>query len=257
MKYCKKIIGSILILTLSITLAPASLAQTSRAEESCVSKKPDYIKLMEDWNGEKTKDNKAYKKHFDIAREAHHNYVSCMFSFAEQEILQTEAIHQGGTYEANTPNQDTFDWMAPDQACLTPNELKWVIQGTDPSQMLQPMLNSHNAYKLHLNAIGDSYRGKAVATDENGRRLQGAEALIAFANTLGSIERQRRLEIESSLVAIDLMFTSLKELRLSFVMHVHFQCMLKYLEEYRIRLENLRKLIQPLPALLRDASTTN
>jgi len=78
--------------------------------------------------------------------------------------------------------------------------------------------------------------------------------LIAKAAAAGTIERQRKMEIDSSLLAIDLMFTSLKEMRLAFVMHVHFQCTLKYLEKYRKALEKLRKFIQPLPEKLRDAS---
>jgi len=251
----KKITGILLIIVLTLQWVPSSLAE-SRAETDCLDKKPNYETLITNWKTEKTRDNKAYQKHFELARQQHHDYMSCIFSFAEQEILKTGALRQGGTTEANTPNTDLIDWMAPEQACLSDDELKWVIQSTDPSQMLPAVLSAHKGYKDHLNALGNDYANSPIITDEKGTRLQGAEALIALSDTLGSADRQRTLEIESSLVAIDLMFTALKELRLAFVLHVRFQCMLKFLEEYRSRLEDLREFIEPLPNLLNNASTT-
>ena len=93
---------------------------------------------------------------------------------------------------------------------------------------------------------------KGKILDNAGRE----KSLTEKSNFIAEIERSTQTEIDTSMVTIDLMFTSLKELRLAFVMHVHFQCTLKYLDKYRDTLGELRKLIVPLPGQLRDASVT-
>lgn len=122
--------------------------------------------------------------------------------------------------------------------------------------MLAPMLQAHTDYRDHLNTIGNEFDGSAVMTDEYGNLLKSLDSLRAKAATEGTVKRQRKMEVQSSLMAIDLMFTSLRELRLSLVMHVQFQCALKYLQGYRKALEDLRNVITPLPSKLEDASIT-
>jgi hypothetical protein len=256
MKKIKKITGLILIMALSLNiLVPVTLAQTA-PETACASKKPDYEAMQRAWTAEPVKNFQAYKRHFEEARDTHHTYMECVFSFAENLILQSGANRQRGTSEANTPNTGLIDWMSPDQACLKPEELKELISKTDASQMLGPILEAHTDYTNLLNAIGDSFGSSGKVIDEAGRQLTGAEGLMALSEQLGTARRQRELEIISSLVAIDLAFTSLRELRLSFVMHVHLQCTLQALEKYRKALAKLRKVITPLPDQLRDASIT-
>jgi len=235
---------------------PITLAETKTEPElACGEKSPNYILLEIEWDDVKIKNKSAYDNAFEAAQEAHHNYVGCIFEFAEKEILKSGATKQGGE-EAYSHSNDLLDWMAPDQACLTPTELKKLIQNTDPSQMLKPILEAHAKYKSHLNSLGTSFASEIKTTNMNGRVLTGIKAVVEMDSAIGEAKRQRELEIISSLAAIDMAFASLKELRLSIVMHVHFQCTLKYLEKYRTALENLRSVIDILPGELRDASVT-
>jgi len=258
MNNLKKIIGQMLILIIALNLiAPTAFAETEPeiACGSTKSLKTKYDTLKKEWDvlGANEKNRNAYDDAFKKARELHHGYIGCIFSFAENEILQSGGTVQGGE-EAYSHNNDLLDWMAPDQACLTPIELKKIIQKTEPTQMLAPILEAHTNYKNYLNAIGKDFEGNGRVTNENGQALTGLEALVELNNSIGEVQRQRELEIISSLAAIDMAFTSLKELRLSIVMHVHFQCTLKFLEKYRTALEKLRNIIDALPDQLRDAS---
>lgn len=272
MKNLKKIIGLMLCLVMFMNMgSPVVLAaDISEAEEECIELIPDYEKLEKAWVEEGVELNpKTYRKFFEAAQEGHHNYVGCLFDYSKHKILKTGANRVGGIVKAHTPNSFLIDWMNSEQACLGPTEITDIIRSTDPTALLGPVLQAHTDYKNHLNELGQkfNYVGKVREgqtgededssdgeSEEEGRELSGAEALIAKAAAAGSIARQRQMEIDSSLVAIDLMFASLKELRLAFVMHVHFQCTLKFLEKYRKALGKLRKLIQPLPDQLRDAS---
>lgn len=218
--------------------APLTLAATE-PEDACASGKPDFEALMQKWTDAPTKTTETYKEIFEEAQEIHHNYIGCMFKFAEDQFLEAAE-----------------DWNSPEQACLTPEALKAIIQKTEPSQMLAPMLDAHSAYKDFLNEIGKNVSNSGEVKSASGQTLGGAEALIKLNAELGTVSRQRQLEITSSLVAIDLSFTALKELRLSLVMHVHFMCIMQSLEKYRKSLGELRVIINRLPSLLRDASVT-
>jgi len=242
---------------------PLTYAALTEPETACTALKPKYIVLLKEWTDTKTKDQKAYQKAFEKAQIAHHSYVGCMFDFAEKSLLKSDAKEPSGTMDANSLNTGgipiysmLIDWMAPDQACLDETELTKIIKKSEPSQMLGPILQAHTDYRDHLNTIGNQFDGSSVMTDENGALLRSLDSLRAKAASEGTVKRQRKMEIESSRMAIDLMFTSLRELRLSLVMHVQFQCALKYLQGYRKALENLRKVIAPLPNKLQDASIT-
>ncbi len=265
MKYTKKIIGLTIILSLvSNAGAPISYAQEAaltKPEIACKAKKKilDKAYELEAWGKADPKDQSDYKIAFEEMQEAHHDYVGCIFDFAEKEIMKSDGADSGGSMAANLTSLSAvpvlgsaIDWMASDQACLTNEELKEIIQNTEPSQMLKPILDAHNAYKENLNEIGKDFYLASTITNEKGEPLTGIQLLTA--KSASTIERQRQMEIDSSLMAIDLMFHSLKELRLAFVMHVHFQCTLKFLDQYRRALENLRNVIEPLPIQLEDAS---
>lgn len=256
MKFTNKIIGLLIAFMLIANVGtPITFAAAlSEPEKACADKKPDYEKLMNIWNEAKTKDQNVYKDAFEEAQMAHHDYVGCMFQFAIDSILQSE----GGKYSGMSIPiiNPLLDWTTPDQACLTSEELKKVILKTNPSQMLGPMLKAHTNYRDHLQKLGNQFDRNGVITGEDGKPVNNLNAIVKKSANLETVKRRRQLEIETSLLAIDLMFTSLKELRLSFVMHVHFQCTLKYLNKYRQVLEDLRDVIEPLPVQLEDASTS-
>ncbi|MBN2307226.1 hypothetical protein JXD20_04535 [Candidatus Peregrinibacteria bacterium] len=261
MKLFKKIIGTFLIFMLIVSMSlPTGYADDANdpqtePEEACNDKKPDYDELLTLWTEARRKNLDAYKNAFAEAQEAYHDYVGCMFEFARDKILQSEGAEHSGTTAANWLNVGSaIDWMAPDQACLTPQELKEAIQSSEPSQMLEPMLQAHADYREHLEKLGGKFDAEGEIIGESGKELGGLTALKNKSAQSDNLIRQRQLEIESALFAMDLTFTSLKELRLAFVMHVHFQCTLKALDLYRKALEELREVIEPLPDQLQDAS---
>ncbi len=255
----------IFILNVGLPISFAQEVEPTAAEIECVSEKPNYEELKKDWLKIKNKESRQYQRAFLKAQEAYHNYVGCLFDYAETSILQTKGARRtNGIVESNTLNTGSIpvlggliDWMAPDQACLKSDKLAEVIKNSDPSQMLFPVLQEHSEYKDHLTFLSNTFAGGGSETNAEGQILTGTQQLEKKSILLREVERLKEMEIDSSLLAIDLMLTSLKELRLAFVMHVHFQCTLKFLEKYGLALEKLRKVIVPLPDQLRDASITN
>lgn len=263
------IIGLILVFALNIGAdVPLSWAAPNEPatpltepEIACKDEKPKYDELMKVWTEAEIKSQGTYTKAFEAAQVAYHNYIGCMFDFAEKTILKSDGAKDSGTAAANFQNtgglpviSSIIDWMAPDQACLSDTELSELIKKTEPSQMLPPILTEYASYRSHLLKLGQQFDGEDLLMDESGKALGMLDALNAKSANFGTLKRQRQMEIDSALGAIDLMFSSLKELRLAFVMHVRFQCTLKFLDGYRRALEDLRKVIEPLPNLLEDAS---
>ena len=252
MRSFKKIIGILLIFILILNLNPPVSYARTEPETACNDEyKPDYEELMHLWDNAESKDQNAYRETFEAARQAHHDYIGCMFDFAERKIMHSDGSEQSGTMAANLLNtggipifSSTIDWMSPEQACLTSQEIREVIEASEPQQMLTPILQAHSDYRDFLEDLEQKFSSKGTITDK-----QQVLNYETFA-------RQKNLEIQSSLASIDMMFTSLRELRLAFVMHVHFQCMLKNLDMYRRKLGELREIIEPLPDQLRDASTS-
>lgn len=231
----------------------------SEVEQACQDKKPDYDSLLKQWNDSKVKDQNAYQKAFDAAQLGHHDYEGCLFDFAERTVLKgTKSTNVMDANLLNTGGIPVFstlvDWMAPDQACLSSDDLKKIIQQTDPSKMLDPVLSEYSAYRNFLTTVGNDFDANGVLSSDQNQSLTLMDTLLAKQNNSDTLMRERKLEIQSSIMVIDLMFTSLKELRLNFVMHVRFQCMLKFLQNYRKALEDMRLVVGSLPSLLQDAS---
>ncbi len=251
MNSIKKIIGtSLAIFILSGTMPLSSIAadEPSKAEIHCEEHKPDFNEVLSKWNeGKKASD---YQKLFGQMQGAHHDYIGCLFDYATSEILQTKKARFGSAFKANTPNSYALDWMAPKSACIEDNtEIKRLIDETSPVTLLGPLLQAHSDYDLKLEELLDLYRNEG----ENDKETDGFNEKV---DNIKKNERQKKLEIDSSTVAMDVMLTSLKELRLSFVMHVRLQCTLQFLEKYRVALEGLRKVIDKLPRKTKDASIT-
>lgn len=264
MKIITKITGLLLAFTLILnTSIPLSYADTE-PEKACKAAKQlfeEKVQLKE-WETAERKDQNTYEEVFDELRASYHDYIGCMFGYAEGTILLSDGSEQSGTWNANLLNTGglpvlgyLIDWMTPAEACLSSDELRKIVQNTDPSQMLEPILKAHSAYARSLQELGDNFGIDGVMTDEDGNDLKLLDSLFAKEKQLATITRRIKLEINNSLLAIDMMFTSLRELRQAIVIHVHFQCTLKYLEKYRKELEKLREVIEPLPDQLEDAST--
>lgn len=241
MKLIKKITSLSLIILINMQLSlPKTYAQT-KPEEACISEKERYEELVDEKRTVEIRSQNDYQDAFDEAQKTYHDYVGCMFNFAEETVLM---LKDGETI---------IDWMKPKEACLKPDKIKEITKDTDPSQLLNPILTAHTKYENHLKRLGDRFDQTGNIVNEQGEPILES-SLQLRASYRESMKRNRQLEIDSSLVAIDLMFTSMKELRSSLVMHVHFQCTLEILERYRKALADLREVVEVLPDKLENAS---
>jgi hypothetical protein len=252
----KKII--VLHLALALALAPALFEAASAAEEvqsepekACQELKPDFEALLKEWSATKEKTGSTTQAAFEKSQAAYHSYVQCLFDFAESSILWSGGSVQGGQFQANMPN---FPWMKPAAACLTPKKLNEIIKNTNTDQMLGPLLKTHKAYTEHLDAILNIYQQFGVEKGGDGQLLEGTQAFSQRIKKSSSFTAQIKAEKENALIAMNMAFISLRELRLSFVIHVQFQCMLNNLETYRKFLEDLRTIVTLLPSRLENAS---
>jgi len=252
----KKIISLTLILAFASSFAfyeAASAAEEvqSEPEKACQELKPDFEVLLKEWSTVNEKTGTATQAAFEKSQAAYHSYVQCLFDFAEDSILWNGGFVQGGQFQANTPN---FPWMDPPAACLTQKKMNEIINNTNTDQMLGPLLKTHKAYTEHLDAILNLYEQFGVEKGSDGQPLEGTQGFSERIKKSSSFTAQTKAEKENSLIAMNMAFISLRELRLSFVIHVHFQCMLNNLETYRKFFEDLRAIVTLLPSRLENAS---
>ena len=263
----KRITSLILITTFISLIFPAynvfsqeEIKRPTAPEKECEELKPTFsvmytdlqMRLIDEPDFEYNYSD--FQNAFDEANEKYHKYVECIFNYAEKTILGNVGLSKG-TIQANTPN---IDWMDPQAACLTSDKLKEIKKNTEPNQLLAPLLDIQKEYADHLDNLVKFYQeqGKETGTGEDAIYTTGVEQALIKISAQGAIERQAKAEKEMSLVSMNMAFNELKELRLSFFMHVQFQCMLNNLEKYRKWLGDIRTMVEGLPTMLEDASMT-
>ena len=187
-------------------------------------------------------------KQLEEAKDLYHGYISCLFDYSMAKLLSSPGSNVNGVLSANNPTAPEFvkDLLDPKTACLSGEKLNELLQSTGPSNILQKTLESNKKYKVFLNALYMKYISLPIKNNNN--KIDD----ILYAQ--GIFKKLINNEINNSVVAIGTAFQSLKDFRKYFLMHVQFQCMIKNLEEYRRKLENLRSVIYIIPDLLRNAS---
>ena len=231
----------------------------TKPEQECNEKRPDFeidytdlfLEIAEDSEAEI--DIKTIDKFLGVQQEKYHEYVQCMFDYAEDQILDSGGAKTRGTAQANAP---AFPWFKPEAACIDEDKRKEVINNTAPSELVPSLLKIHQEYADMLNKIVPKYTQEGNESGEDGESLTTMELFSLKSQVGRRLRNYIDSEIDSSLVAIDITFITLKELRMAFLMHVQFQCMLNNLEQYRAALENIRTIVSCLPAHLQDASIT-
>lgn len=268
----KKSITSLVIIIIALgllmpsqmTTAQEAIKRPTKPEEGCEDLKPNFgimytdlvIQTLENDTEAETSAFNAYNLEtydtaFNDARDAYHIYVECIFNYAEVKILGSVGASKGTT-QALTPNFDpgeapiigpAIEWMTK-AACIKQPELKKIKDDTSPDQMLPPLLETYNSYTDHLDKLIGLY---SVIGEEEGGEDVKTRVIIGAT-------RKTDTEKQNALVAMNITFASLKELRLAFVMHVHFQCILNSLDKYRKKLKDVRVIVDSLPFELQDAS---
>jgi hypothetical protein len=259
--------------------AQEEIQRPTEAEKACENMKPAFIEkdnleinfvLLEELQseidaGEMEFNYAKFEEVFEDVQDQYHEYTDCMFSYAEAKILRNVGASKGIT-QAMTPNFDPsvlpligppIDWMT-SAACLTPEKLKEIKDATVSDTMLPPLLEIHGIYSDFLDALVLKYKleGRETEISDEDLNPTAIDQLLAMSTAYTGINRQVDVEKENALVAMDIAFKSLKELRLAFFMHVQFQCMMNNLEKYRKWLEDIRVIVDSLPDRLRDCSMT-
>ncbi len=263
-----------LLMPSQITTAQEAIPRPTKPEEGCEDLKPNFdimytdlvIQTLEGDTKTETSAFNAYNLEtydtaFNDARDAYHIYVECIFNYAEVKILGSVGASKGTT-QALTPNFDPgeapiigpgIEWMTK-AACIKQPELGEITGDTSPDQMLPPLLETYNSYIDHLDKLIKLY---SIIGEEGGGeagKLSLEQQLDVKTRVIMGATRKTDTEKQNALVAMNITFASLKELRLAFVMHVHFQCILNSLDKYRKKLKDVRIIVDSLPFELQDAS---
>ncbi len=185
---------------------------------------------------------------FEKARTSYHAYVECVFEKVVEDMLGSSGADTDGIFGANAPNLP--EWSKPESACIPEKKLVDSLKNGSPETLLGPLLDTYNLFVDYLRALLVEASDK-VEVERGGT--------IKFEEILSRNETFRLLvenETQYALVALDNAFIGLKSQTFpsAAVKPVHFQCMLKNLEFYRRAMENLRRVITALPAVIEDAS---
>lgn len=198
-------------------------------------------------DGDKDFNDLTFRISFEKARTQYHDAVKCVFDKSVISILSSAGDDLGAaTLTAGAPNFPNL--LKPDVACLNEKPLANLLKDSSPENLLQPLLNLYNKYTEHLQNLMTI---ASVYSADNETQIRDFANVI---NKLSIFQHMVENEIQNSLVALDAAFISLKEMRQAFVMHVHFQCMLKNLEDYRRVLGNLRTVVSIIPGVIEDCS---
>ncbi|MBI5422144.1 hypothetical protein HZA44_03345 [Candidatus Peregrinibacteria bacterium] len=183
---------------------------------------------------------------FEKARTAYHTYVECVFEKVVDEVMGSAGGTTKGIFSAHAPNLPEL--LKPESACIAEKDLSDKLKDGSPAVLLDPLLQEYNRYVDYVEKLYSKTKDKVTITQSSS----------AFEEALSNSQSMKLLvenEIQDSLVALDGAFIGIKEMRQAFIMHIHFQCMLKNLEFYRHALENLRRVIYGLPDNIINAST--
>jgi hypothetical protein len=273
-------IGFIILFSLSIPISPkSSFAAPDKADDKfssikiCgVDKLNDYLALSKAQGGTAEKDGAAFadlqkslnedsgdsnalkiRVAFEKAREKYHNTAKCVFDVATVEILGSAGGLGENLKKDSLPDLTLAlaDLNVPDKVCpiMEKGKLKSIINGNNPENLVPSLLTAYNNYSAlvtrfieRLKQVGTGKEGSVTNFEEEYKVGQPLQLLMEN-------------EIQDSIIALDSAFEALKELRVSFVLHVHFECMLKNLALYQRLLGNLRSIVTVMPSVISDAST--
>jgi len=225
----KKIFILIIGLLLTATLNSVRAEEPESAVlNKCKSQLPSYPETIE----LNPNTHLQFRLEFERARTQYHDYMNCVFEEAASEIL----------------GEDPKDLLTPETACQSEKKLVDVLKNSSPETLLQPLMKVYRDYSDYLSRLAV----KVSAESES-----NVTTVRDFDKAFQRIQQLRVLvedEIQNGIVALDAAFQTLKQMRQAYVMHVHFQCMLKNLETYRQIMGYLREVVTILPDVIIDCS---
>jgi len=257
-KFTSSIINIVFILTIILTAVPVHAS--GNMLEVCKLKdlekyltetaKEDLKKMIK--NEDDDSNNLKIRVAFEKARTRYHDTIKCVFDASTISILGSASGTGSNLKKDDLPalsKQVLGDLNKPDKACLSDEKRKQIIENSDPSLLVPGLLSAYNLYYDFITyAINLLEEYPDIDPLEN-------FALENSSKQTNQLKLIMKNESENAIIALNGAFIALKELRRNFIMHVHFQCMMKNLEIYRKLMGNLRKVITVLPSVIHDAST--
>lgn len=248
-----------LLITLNVSFAAWSPHASADVLEVCkFTELTDYLKNKAPEALEKalkdpknTSNNLEIRVAFENARTKYHDTVKCVFDASTITMLGSAAGVSDNLKKDDFPlmtKEVLSDLQKPDKACLSDTKLTKIIKDNSTEILIPGLLTANNLYSDFIGIL----LGKLDDYEDNS--LANGSDLLGDIQRLGQLKLILSNEVQDSIVALDSAFLSLKEMRVSFLMHVQFQCMLKNLEAFRKMLGNLRSVITTLPSVIEDAS---
>lgn len=235
-------------LTLVISPFPAHGAEESPVLTACEDSKPvlegdisknqftfkagdteiDSEELKKDGIGDR-----EFRGALQKANNAYHRYVQCLFDEATNVVIPNFVTRLGEKAQIIS-------------GCIPQEELVATIQSTSPEVLLEPLLSVREAYGIFMREMYSAYKA---------HRSDLVSPQSATSNTLWFSDYINR-ELRTAAVALDTAFIQLKELRSSYMFHVHLSCMAENLSKYRDMVKKIRSQILDLEPRLDSASMT-
>ena len=239
------IIGIVTIFVFQFSIF--NVVAEAEAEKSKIADECGLYDLKFEYPSDEDFDDLVFRIAFEKARTQYHDVVKCVFDKSVISILSSAGDDlDTATLTAGAPNFPNL--LKPDVACLDEKPLANLLKDSSPENLLQPLLSAYNKYTDYLNRLIVT---TSVSSSDNQSQIRDFAKVV---NKLNTFQNMVENEIQNSLVALDTAFISLKEMRQAFMMHVHFQCMLKNLEDYRRVLGSLRTVVSIIPGVIEDCS---
>ena len=243
----KKLIISIIGIVTIFSFQLSVLNAATEAEKSKIADECELYELEFEYPSDENFDHLVFRIAFEKARTQYHDAVKCVFDKSAISILSSAGDDfDAAILAAGAPNFPNL--LKPDVACLDEKPLANLLKDSSPENLLQPLLGLYNDYTEYLDGLLVTV---SISSLDNKSQIRDFAKVI---NKLDIFQHLVENEIQNSLVALDAAFISLKEMRQAFMMHVHFQCMLKNLEDYRRVLGNLRAVVSIIPGVIEDCS---
>ena len=187
---------------------------------------------------------------FENARTKYHDAIKCIFDQSTSKIFNSvDGLSDETDYDTQIAHTTNWaNWLTPARACIKQDDIKKILKTTSPGELIGPIMETYNQYTAFIKYL-DSIAAANPSIDSS--TIDNFAALFARYKILKLIMED---ELQNAIVALDTAFIALKELRQAILLHIHFQCMLRNLENYRRVMANLRSVVDVLPPLIIDAS---
>lgn len=186
---------------------------------------------------------------FEKAREEYHDTIRCVFDIATVQILGSASGIGDNLKKDDLPSlmnifKDLNDAEKVCKLTETDKFKKMISDSVGFTTLVQPLLEAYDKYKFFIGFLRQEFVNMPIDNSNKD----------GFTENYLKMEQVFENEKTDSLAALETAFLTLKEMRIAFVMHVRFECILKNLELYQSMMRNIRSIVSRIPSVIEDAS---